>query len=208
MEDYNGDGFYDGADALVWDDEGNDGNGFKEWEPFDHPTLGEVEIGGFHPKFFSQNGPPTVLEEWISKQALFNLEMAYHLPRLEMEGVHLRRARDEDGGHTFEVTVRWKNTGGLPTALRQAQLVKIVQEDRVRLDFDRELTRGDEPRVEIVDPQYRDKTFYAGRTDAGATNSATFQVKVMGDEVVEGTVRVLSTRGGVLEAELRLDPNG
>ncbi len=208
MEDYNGDGFYDGADALVWDDEGNDGNGFKEWEPFDHPTLGEVEIGGFHPKFFSQNAPPTVLEEWISKQALFNLEMAYHLPKLEMEGVRVRRARDEDGGTTFDVTVTWRNAGQLPTALRQAQLVKIVREDRVRLDFDRELTRGDEPRVEIVDPQYRDKTFYAGRTEGGATNSATFRVKVTGDEAVEGTVRVLSTRGGVLEAELRLDPNG
>ncbi len=208
MEDYNGDGFYDGADALVWDDEGNGGNGFKEWEPFDHPTLGEVEIGGFHPKFFSQNAPPNVLEEWISKQALFNLEMAYHLPQLEMEGVRVRRAQDEDGGTTFDVTVTWRNAGQLPTALRQAQLVKIVQEDRVDLDFDRELTRGDEPRVEIVDPRYRDKTFYAGRTDAGATNSATFQVKVTGDEAVEGTVRVLSTRGGVLEAELRLDPNG
>ena len=70
--------------------------------------------------------------------------------------------------------------------------------------FDRELTRGDDPTVEIVDPEGRDKTFKAGRTEPGATNRATFTVKVHGDEPVECTVKVLSTRGGVLERTITL----
>jgi hypothetical protein len=204
MGDLNGDGERDQLDGLLWDDQELGGKGFREWEPLRHPTLGEVEIGGFHPKFFSQNGPPEVLEEWASKQALFNLEMAKHLPLLEMEEVRIRRAQDEEDRATYEITVEWKNVGKLPTALRQAQLVKIVREDRAILEFDRDLTGGEEPRVEIVDPSYSDKTFYAGWTEGGSTNRATFRVQVRGDDPVEGTVRVLSTRGGVLTAELTL----
>jgi hypothetical protein len=79
MKDYDGDGVYDDYDAMRWDDEENQSRGFKNWEKFDHPQLGEVEIGGFHPKFFSQNGPPWQLEGWIRKQSLFNLAMALDL---------------------------------------------------------------------------------------------------------------------------------
>ncbi|RMH19662.1 MAG: peptidase [Gemmatimonadetes bacterium] len=204
LEDYNGDGRLDDADALVWDDRENGGAGFREWEPFEHPTLGAVEIGGFHPKFFAQNGPPWALERWASRQALFNLELAKHLPRLVLSGVEVRPATPGDDGATHEVTVRWRNEGGLPTALRQARLVKIVREDRAVLDFAPELTRGEAPRISIVGPPYSDKTGYAGWTEPGQENAFTFRVRVDGEEPVEGAVRVLSTRGGVLEAPVRI----
>ena len=108
MADYNDDGRLDDFDGLTWDDRENGGRGFREWEPFDHPTLGEVEIGGFHPKFFSQNGPPEQLEDWARKQALFNLEMgdapaaarngrrAGAADRLRRRQHHLRRDRRLD----------------------------------------------------------------------------------------------------------------
>ncbi len=226
MEDYNEDGRLDEIDALAWDDRHNGGKGFREWEPFQHPTLGDVEIGGFHPKFFSQNGPPEVLEEWIRKQALFNLQLALHLPLLELVAVDVSRAAQDptspagvgEGSQPeapsrppveaveFDVTVGWRNVGGLPTALQQAQLVKIVQQDRAVLDFDEELMEGEDARVQIVEPSVRDKTVYAGWTDAGAENAAVFRVRVAGEEPVEGTLKVLSTRGGSLEAPVRLDP--
>jgi hypothetical protein len=202
--DRNGDGEEDNLDALDWDDEENGGMAFKEWTTFRHPVLGEVEIGGWHPKFFSQNPPPRELERWARDEGLFNLALAKHLPLLEMDGVEVRRVQAEGDLTTYEVQVTWKNVGGLPTALRQAQLVKIVQEDRAALEFDGALTRGDEPRVEILEPSGRGSLFNAGRTEAGATNQATFRVQVRGDEPVAGTVRVLSTRGGVLEAGFTL----
>jgi murein tripeptide amidase MpaA len=140
-EDYDGDGVLDDFDALVWDDRHNEGRGFRDWTPFEHPQLGSVEIGGFHPKFFAQNGPPEVLEDWARRQALFNLEMALHLPQLELRGVEVRELAATPDSATYAVTVRWSNTGRLPTALRQAQLVKIVEEDRARLEFADTLTR-------------------------------------------------------------------
>ncbi len=196
MEDYNGDGIYDDYDAIVWDDRENGGQGFKDWESFDHPQLGEVEIGGFHPKFFSQNGPPSQLEHWAEKQALFNLAMAKELPQLEIEDVQVIK-RD---GNVYEVTLDWSNTGKLPVALKQAQLVKIVQEDRVELEFDEELTEGyEDAKVKILEPATFDKTIKAGYTDAGETKSATFVVELNGVSGAEGTLKLISTRGGYIE---------
>jgi hypothetical protein len=202
--DRNGDGEEDDLDALDWDDQENGGQAFKEWTTFQHPVLGEVEIGGWNPKFFSQNPPPRELEKWARDEGLFNLAMAQHLPLLEMDGVEVRRVETEGDLTTYEVRVSWKNVGGLPTALKQAQLVKIVQEDRAALEFEGALTRGEEPRVEILEPSGRGNFVNAGRTEAGATNHATFRVQVRGGGPVEGTARVLSTRGGVLEAAFTL----
>ncbi len=204
MEDVNGDGRYDDVDALAWDESGNGGNGFREWTTFEHPELGTVEIGGFHPKFFAQNPPADQLESWARNQALFNLEMAYALPQIEWGDVDVRQIATSGDSATYEVSVSWRNTGALPTALRQAQLVKIVQEDRAQLRFDEELTEGTSPRVRIIDPGTRDKARYEGWTQPGETKRTTFRVRTYGNEPVTADVRVLSTRGGVLEREITL----
>ncbi len=201
MKDYDGDGVYDDYDALRWDDEENGSRGFKPWEKFDHPQLGEVEIGGFHPKFFSQNGPPWQLEGWIKKQSLFNLAMAKELPQIDLVSTDISKGSDG----TYEIKVTWKNSGGLPVALEQAKRVKIVQEDRLMLDFDRELTKGfEDAKVQVISPELYDKTIYAGYTKAGETKTATFKVKVNQSEKVKAKLKILSTRGGYIEKEIEL----
>jgi len=201
--DLNGDGEVTQHDALIWDDAENQGRAFTEWASFTHPVYGEAESGGFHPKFYSQNPPIAALEEWIEKQALFNLAMSKHLPHLEMEGVTVQKGETEGDLTNYEVEVTWKNSGGLPSALSQAWLVKVVREDRAMLQFDRSLTSGEEPAVRMVGGASVTSDF----TDPGETASATFQVQVRGSATVEGTVRVLSTRGGVLEQSVRVGGN-
>ena len=205
MEDYNGDGLLNAVDALIWDDKHNGGRGFREWEPFKHPDLGEVEIGGFRPKFFSQNAPTHLLEEWIKNQALFNLEMAFHLPQLELSDLSVKRLESNSDSATFSISLSWKNTGQLPTALKQAHLIKIVQEDRAQLEFDKELTKVRSPKVKIVDPETYDKTIRAGHTEPGKTKRVSFKVRTYGQKSVEGKVKVLSTRGGLIEESFKLE---
>jgi hypothetical protein len=204
MRDENDDGERDQLDALIFDDRDNNGEGFLDWTPMSvpHPIRGEVEIGGFHPKFFSQNGPPRVLEQWARNQALFNLEMAMHLPRLELLEPQVRRVSAEGDSATYEVQVRWRNAGELPTALRQAQLVKIVRQDEARLEFDGALLRGESPRVRMVEP--RGPAIDSGWTEPGETKTAAYRVTVRGDGPVTATVRLLSTRGGVVEREISI----
>lgn len=201
MKDYNNDGIYDDYDGLVWDEAENGSKGFKSWTAFTHPTLGEVEIGGFHPKFFGQNGPAWQLENWAKKQAQFNLAMALRLPQLTISDMKVNKTAPGE----FEITLEWSNTGGLPVALEQAKLVKIVQEDRVMLDFDKELTKGYEnAKVKITSPELFEKTIYSGYTGVGEKKTATFKVKVEGNEEVKGKIKLSSTRGGLLEREFTL----
>lgn len=201
MKDYNEDGIYDDYDALMWDEDANEGKGFKSWTPMTHPTLGEVEIGGFHPKFFGQNGPTWQLENWAKKQAQFNLAMAKKLPELKVENVTVKKVSDGE----FEIMLSWKNVGGLPVALEQAKLVKIVQEDRVSLVFDKELIKGyEKAKVKISSPELYDKTIYTGYTGLGETKSAIFKVKIDGDQEIKGKIQLSSTRGGLFEQEFIL----
>jgi hypothetical protein len=204
MRDANGDGEVDDLDALLWDDEANGGAGFREWEPFEHPAYGPVEIGGFHPKFFAQNPPPQELERWVRNQALFNLEMATWLPLIDEVEVDTHRTDQRGDTTVYRVEVRWANTGKIPTALRQAQLVKIVTEDQVKLEFDSTLTAGEVPAVTIVTPSTRDKTIRAGWTGPGERKAVSFEVQTRGVSGVEGTAQVLSTRGGKKEVGFTL----
>ena len=208
MGDENGDGERDQLDALIWDDRENGGTGFRAWTPAQHPVYGAVEIGGFHPKFFSQNGPPGVLERWASRQALFNLEMAYALPELAWQDVRIRRVRQHDADSaTWEVRVQWKNNGRLPTALKQAQLVKIVQEDRLHLSFVRD-TAAESRAPRVLEPDLRGGAVWSGWTEPGETKTVTYRIRTYGSEPVRANLRLDSTRGGVLRREIEIVPGG
>lgn len=204
-KDYNNDGIYDDYDGLQWDEEENGGKGFREWEPFTHPVLGEVEIGGFHPKFFAQNGPPDQLEKWARRQALFNVAMAKDLPLLVIDQVEIKQMEKDKEGATYTITITWTNKGKLPTALKQAQLIKIVREDQAQLEFEKELMKVNDPVVTITQPETHDKTILAGYTVPGESKTVRFMVHVKGKESVEGKVKVLSTRGGYIEVPIKLE---
>ncbi|MEW5901045.1 MAG: M14 family metallopeptidase, partial [Acidobacteriota bacterium] len=131
--DYDRDGKISELEVLRWNDEALGGKGFKSWTAFTHPQLGEVEIGGFNPKFFRQNPPAAVLEEWAKKEALFNLLLAKSLPRVRIVSVEARPAKKEPG--VYEVSAVFTNEGFLPTALEMAKRVKIVSPDRSEISF-------------------------------------------------------------------------
>ena len=209
--DVNGDGEEDDLDRLVWADSVAAGRGypgpFKEWTAFQHPEHGEVEIGGWHPKFFSQNGPPEVLERWAENQARFNLYMAGSLPELSADAAHVSRAGSGDGYTEWELSVNVRNMGRLPTALRQAHLVKIVRPDRVVLSFDGELEIGDED-DEDADVRFLDEDGEIIEDDGeeaelrylqpGQEQTARFRFRTYGVDSFSGTFELLSTRGGVV----------
>jgi len=210
--DVNGDGEEDDLDRMVWQDSVTAGRdyrpAFKPWTPFQHPEHGEVEIGGWHPKFFSQNGPPEVLEKWAGNQARFNLYLAQSLPWLRAETPNVRRLDQDGDSATWEVTVTVRNDGRLPTALRQAHLVKAVRPDRVELTLgDLEVLEPDDPEPEEDEPYARwlepeEGSFELGYVQPGETRRATLTFRTYGVQELTGSFEVLSTRGGVVRGEV------
>jgi len=129
--DYNKDGIVnDDLDKIQYNDKELKVSRFQPWTKVIHPDYGEVEVGGWNPKFWSQNPPPELLEIWAEKEARFNLMLAASLPKVVMAEPKITAQGDE---YTIELNV--SNQGFIPTALRQAQLVKIVRPDTVSMVF-------------------------------------------------------------------------
>jgi hypothetical protein len=188
--DANKDGRVDELETMKWYDENRAGkDDFKEWAPFKHPTLGDVEIGGWNPKFWSQNPPPDLLETWARNEALFNLYLAQQLPQVRLAGVTVARAKGVAAAeNVFDVTAVVVNEGLMPTALEMAKRVKIVRPDAFTIT----LAQGQElAKPATGKPQQR--IVEIGSLKAGETKSVTWQVKGTGTV----TVGFSSTRGGV-----------
>jgi len=110
---------------LAWSDKELEGKGFAGWKPFQHPTLGEVEIGGPVP-FADNTPPPRMIEGLLKGQVPWVFEIAKKMPRIRVADVKIK----ELGAGVYEIKVWVENSGGLPypTAMgrRNERLLPVV----------------------------------------------------------------------------------
>lgn len=219
-KDYNGDGTIDQIEVLRWDDEENGGLGFFEWKAAKHPVYGDIEIGGFDPKFLSQNPPAKHLETWIKNEAMFNLAMVKYLPELSWENIEVKKVKTyKTDSADYQLKVSYRNNGKLPTALKQAYLVKIVKEDRIVLDFDTAGAGKGKPDYKVIQEGtpvraregrggYGDEERTAPQrtysknvpfTQGESTSTAVITVRLYKRTELKGKASFFSTRGGVLK---------
>jgi hypothetical protein len=104
---------------------------FAAWTPFRHPTLGDVEIGGFLP-YVTTNPPAAQLPELGEKHAKFLVELAGMLPR-----VRIAEAKaTAKGGGVFAVEVAIENTGFFPTSTQHGVTSSSVAPTQVQIQVD------------------------------------------------------------------------
>jgi hypothetical protein len=189
VKDYNGDGQYGDWEGQRWCTERGIPDCFLPWERYTHPTLGEVEIGGINPKFFSQNPPAEALEEFIAGEHEYLLYMIQSLPNVNVVNTKLVPASTGSDGATHELQVTVENQGRIPTALEQAKEVKIVRPDTVTVELPEGVGEvvGDAPSF-----------FLAG----SQRQKVTVRLKLAGEPTGRFTLRLASTRGGVDERSI------
>ncbi|HSA95197.1 MAG TPA: peptidase, partial [Acidobacteriota bacterium] len=143
-------------------------------------------------KFWRQNPPVELLEEWAKKEGLFNLFLAQSLPQVKIVSAAVKPVKKETD--TVEITAVFTNEGFLPTALKMADRVKIVRPDAVsvRLPSGAELVKGVAARQEI------------GYLKGGETKEIRWKVKVKPGTAGEAEVSILSTRGGVARTTVKI----
>ena len=89
-----------------------DKNSFHQnWETFQHPQLGEIEIGGWDWKFVFQNPPTKFLAAELEKVFQGTLSLAKASPLLKIESV----IKTNLSASQHKVEVILKNSGYLPT---------------------------------------------------------------------------------------------
>ena len=143
--DYDGDGRVSESERFRWNDEELSGEGFAEWNSYEHRALGPVEIGGWRRKFTGQNPPPHLLPDEVRLYVPWMLWLAEISPRVEVLSTDVEWA-----GDIARVSVVVGNTGYLPTNITQRALdVEVAVPVRVLAGVrDAELVVG-EPRTTL-----------------------------------------------------------
>ncbi len=107
---------------LKWSDEDLDGKGYADWQPYDHPDFGRVEIGGWDMIQTFRNPPLKYLEselepltEWVLWQGLTTPLLTVHSSQVEPLG-----------DDTYRVQVVAQNRGYLPTYVTRKALERKV----------------------------------------------------------------------------------
>jgi hypothetical protein len=86
---------------------------YLDWQEYDHPYFGKVELGGFNVKYTVQNPPQKFLQAECEHDTKFNLRFAKAMPHLTLEGIQ----SENISGDLFRVTALVGNLGYLPTNL-------------------------------------------------------------------------------------------
>jgi hypothetical protein len=103
-------------------------DGFVDWAPARHPTLGDVEVGGFRPNA-RVNPPATQIRAIAEKHAGVGQWLAQQLPRVEVAETNI----ESRGDNVYLVTATIANEQYLPTQLSMGQRIRFNRPVTVRL---------------------------------------------------------------------------
>lgn len=106
-------------------------DGYVDWQEFDHPQLGKVEIGGWNAFFTWRNPPHALMGEEADRNVPFILSLAEMLPRLD---IHALSSTELEKG-VYQVDLVVDNTGFFPTyTSNQGKIRKATRPVRVEMD--------------------------------------------------------------------------
>ena len=114
---------------LDWADSVLEGTGFVDWTPYQHPTLGDVEIGGFVP-FLKTTPPSSLMKKTISFHTDFYIDLMGRLPELKIEGTEVEALGDS----LYRVTLYLTNEGWFATSTAQGRRARTAWPIRVEIE--------------------------------------------------------------------------
>ena len=119
------------AYILNWANNARDDQGFVEWKPYTHPTLGEVEIGGFLP-YVKTVPPPDLIAPTIEFHTDFYIGLMGKLGEIELVKTDVKAL--DDG--VYKLTAFYTNNGWFPTSTSQGRRSRTAWPVRVELKLE------------------------------------------------------------------------
>jgi hypothetical protein len=180
------------SERLRWSDEHMDGKLFIDWQDYDHPQLGRVEIGGFlgkvrDPRYGTYTNvmclPGPSYEKQLADHTKWHLYLMSQSPLLRITAIE---ATPLDAGFVrIEASVR--NTGHLPTYVtRQALQSGTAEPARASITLEGATMVGGSEEVDL------------GHFDGKSIPPVKVEWVVKTDaEAPTATVRVISQKGGI-----------
>ncbi|HNT93821.1 MAG TPA: M14 family zinc carboxypeptidase [Bacteroidales bacterium] len=116
---------------LAFSDKWLAGKGFTPWKSYSHPTLGEVEIGGFTP--FTDNTPPeSMVDSLLAMHLPYITELVSKLPKLTIAEAKVT----EKGGGVYQLEAWIANEGYLPFPTAMGKRNKVPAPAIITLEGD------------------------------------------------------------------------
>ena len=114
--------------ALEFNDSVLLGEAFVDWKPYEHPTYGPIEIGGFK-RQHGRVAPSFMIEEMLHRNALFCLRHAEEIAEITIEEPQVT----DLGGGLYRVVVDLRNDSIMPSRSRIAADHKIGLPDTLTI---------------------------------------------------------------------------
>jgi len=180
---------------LQWNDQELCGQGFIPWQSFEHPQLGQVEIGGWEPKFALQNPPPHLLRQECHKNSIWAIKHASTLPELEIGTAKVTRIADS----IYRIQVAVHNNGYLSTNItNKGQQVAKLAPDQVNISGKEVTVLSGDQKVNIG---FLQGYHQASTGPAKSTATVSWLIQTSASEV---TIQFKSTRGGEVSKTIPL----
>lgn len=152
---------------MQFNDEHLGGAAFVDWQPFEHPQLGTLEIGGWTHMYLFRNPPPAsvaktdfarqLLPQTLHQNCLFTLHHAACTPLIQLENVTATALADS----LFRVSATVANVGFLPTYMTERALTHgTAAAVNVTLETEGEV---------LIGQRYTEVGHLAGRDERTAT---------------------------------------
>lgn len=177
---------------------------YQPWKKFNHPQLGEVEIGGWKTNFLFTNPPPELLPGELQKVKAIITQFAKVAPLVHLKKTEIKKV----DAKTKKLVLVVENQGFLPThGSTQAIRVKAVQKPTVTLKTSAKLKLiSDKKHFETEHLQGRSSfvPFHSPLRGARPKNQEQFQFELFFQG--EGTVDITFDyqRGGVIKTQIKI----
>jgi hypothetical protein len=172
---------------LAFSDKELQGRGYVAWTAFKHPTLGDVEIGGFKP-YVVTNPPAAKIAELGAAHANFAVYLSSLFAKLTIAKAEVTAL----GAGLFRIKADIENSGYLPTALAQGVQSRSVKPVVVQLGVPPEsIVTGNQKTTQVS-------------TLAGSGTRQSFEWVIKGTPGSTVTLKALSQKSGTDTVTLTL----
>lgn len=115
-------------ERLKFSDNLVQGELYKPWKPYKHPTYGDIEIGGWV-KLSSRLPAPFMLKNLVHRNASAMIFAAKHLPEVKLDVFGVSKI----GKNLYRIRTRLVNSRAIPSMNYEAQKVKLYPQDILTL---------------------------------------------------------------------------
>jgi murein tripeptide amidase MpaA len=192
------------AQILKWIDEHGNPDSYLPWQPYDHPQLGKIELGGWNTLYSWRNPPHAYLEAEVSRHLSWVLSLSETLPRLVLHTLEVTSL----GQDAYRINLVVENSGYLPTyTSQQSQKRHCVRPVRVELDVPEnvKIVNG-KRRQELGHLEGRSNKMSVNATYAGSPtdNRARLEWVLSAPQGTKIVVNIFSERAGTIKKEIQL----